>query len=89
MSDLPDYVRGACPNCGRIRLMPHFHGPEGEEKLIGIECEKCGATWPMNPDSADYANEYDDTIHPIPEISEAAKKREAERDDPFGGSAKP
>lgn len=43
------YLNGDCPNCGRHRLELYVDGPEGNERAVGIKCEKCYVGWLLDP----------------------------------------
>lgn len=63
------YLNGDCPVCGRRRLMPWFvHHPgehREEERLVGIECEKCCNAWRLTEENSEPASPYGAWPHPI------------------------
>lgn len=63
------YLDGDCAVCGRARLMPWYLASDGKHRderlLVGIECEKCHATWRLGGDTATPSNPYGAWPHPI------------------------
>lgn len=59
---------GRCPACGRVRLELYVDGPEDDERVVGVECEKCGSQWLLDPAKADFYGDLDkrNPLHPSP-----------------------
>lgn len=73
---LDHYLPGSCSECGRLRLIPFVDGPEGDERFVGAECEKCHTQWLLDPEQGRFH-------HPL---SDDNPLRPQDNNDPLGDS---